>query len=71
MNDANVKLTVCLSFLLQDLEISQYYEIQQGHTYNIEGYLRLYSDIIVPSTTGPEHINTNNNRSLIQFNRKL
>lgn len=54
-----------------DLEIMKTYEIQQGYTRAIEGYLRLYSKGVVPDTTDIEHVNTEHNRSFIQFNRKL
>ncbi|CEG63951.1 hypothetical protein RMATCC62417_01014 [Rhizopus microsporus] len=56
---------------MQDLEIMKTYEIQQGYTRAIEGYLRLYSKGVVPDTTDIEHVNTEHNRSFIQFNRKL
>lgn len=55
----------------QNLEISQCYEIQQGYTRAIEGYLRLYSKNIEASKDNVTEINNDHNRSLIQFNRKL
>ncbi|KAI9279176.1 hypothetical protein BY458DRAFT_564913 [Sporodiniella umbellata] len=55
----------------QTLDISQSYEIYEGHTSTVDGYLRIHSENIKPMNEDITEINAETNRSLIQFSRKL
>lgn len=58
-------------FLSAALETDKVYEITTGYTRVIEGSLRLYCDDVAPSSNKAlDTVNTENNRSFIQLERK-
>lgn len=52
------------------LDTDKVYEITTGYTRVIEGSLRLYCDDVNPASKTLDTVNTENNRSFIQLERK-